>query len=558
MTSPLKRRLRKARDRWEEFIERQYVNFSVEIHVVDRRHVLDPTLDPLHREHYGGLYDPEALLWSDEAPYPAKIWQVSESQYDLIKALERALVGGGASRYVFVGGMGSGKTEGQARMAAFLSFFITNGNVGMVAPVRPRLGILRDKFCSILHPSWVLERRDHTVDEPPYVRLVSNVRYQFVAAKAGSGTTGNPIQGHDWQAGIMDEEQDIASEAVSHVALRGRAAVDGCYPMISTCTIKDTVEFRDRLAQYEADPGIVLRSVSLLENPWIAPRYIEELRSKMSPRRWAQLVEGKPQPPERATYQFTRAVHVKPRPLIGAVDVTRHVCNADMLIGHDPGELCDVSIMLKCYEMRLAASDGLPARVVRNWWVVDEWTTERTTTEQHVARLREHLQSQWRMQMIHVTRDGIEYLNDSEPFVHVRTDPHDAGEGKPFGTVVKYFRLAHFDIRPAVYRNSKNPSEAGKPGVVRRESRIEVVNTLLMNAQGETRLYLDCNERGYPKAPQLATALEMSERDEFGRAEFQRKGEHDLSHWPSALGFALYPYERARVGQPVASAGAYR
>jgi hypothetical protein len=46
-------------------------------------------------------------------------------------------------------------------------------------------------------------------------------------------------------------------------------------------------------------------------------------------------------------------------------------------------------------------------------------------------------------------------------------------------------------------------------------------------------------------------ALEMSERDEAGKAEAQKKGASDLSHWPAALRYALWPYERVRSKQGI-------
>lgn len=535
MTGPRSKRLRRAKERWADCSERAFVNFSVEIQVVNRDQQL------VHVRHLGGLYDPVRLCWVDEAPHPARRWVLSENQYESLVALERILEQGGPTRYVFVGGMGSGKTVGQAHAAAFFAFFRRNGQVGMVAPARPRLGILRDKFVDVLDPSWIVARRDSVPNEPPYITLLPQLRYQFVAAALGSRTTGSPIQGYDWQACFPDEEQNVSSDGMAMVALRGRAAVDGRYPVISTATIADTIEFRDRLAKYEADPDVVVKNMSLLDNPWIDRAYIETLRAQLTPRQWAQLVEGKPQPPERRTYQFDRAKHVRRIPAMGAVDITRRVIDADMLVGHDPGELLDVSILLKCYQ--------IGERKI--WWVVDELTTERTTTEQHAVALRRRLNERWQMQRMGADDDGNEFLPSNEPRCLIRADPHGSSDGKPDIAVYRHFKLQGFDIRPAAYRAPSQvvryPQQASQPGTVKREARIEVVNTLLLSASNETRLYIHCDERGYPVAPRLATALEMSERDEFGRAEMQRKGEHDLSHWPSALGFALYSYERARL-----------
>ena len=37
------------------------------------------------------------------------------------------------------------------------------------------------------------------------------------------------------------------------------------------------------------------------------------------------------------------------------------------------------------------------------------------------------------------------------------------------------------------------------------------------------------------------------ERDEKGRAEHERKNEQDLSDCPAALGYALWPFEKAQA-----------
>jgi hypothetical protein len=511
--------------------------------------VVNEQLRRVHCRELGGLYDTALLRWIDDVPEVAIEWTLSEAQYTSLEALERILTQGGPTRYVLVGGMGSGKTVSQAHAAAFFAFFRRNGQVGMVAPVRQRLGILRDKFGAILHPSWVLCERRNLPTEPPYLLLAPQLKYQFVSGAGGSRTTGNPIQGYDWLACFPDEEQNLSSEAMAHVAMRGRVAVEGRYPVISTCTIADTIDFRDRLAKYQADPGVTVRNMSLLENPWIERAYIEGLKTQLTPRQYKQLVLGLPQPPERQTYQFDRKVHVRPRPAPRlARDITRRVVGADMLIGHDNGELVDVSILLKCYE--------LAGR--RLWWVVGELTTERTTTEQHAVALRRLLNEQWQMQIVRPGKKGsLDYLDETEPFALIRADPHGSAEGKPDVAVYRHFQVQHFLIKPAVYRFSKDPAEASKPGTVKVEARIEVINTLLRSAAEEVRLYLDCDERGYPHAAKLAVALEMSQRDEFGRAEQQHKGDGDMSHWPSALGFALYSYERVRLVPAIKSAGAY-
>src|SRR5690606_25125431 len=113
------------------------------------------------------------------------------------------------------------------------------------------------------------------------------------------------------------------------------------------------------------------------------------------------------------------------------------------------------------------------------------------------------------------------------------------------------WKLAGFKALSAAY----NAKGEGK-GRVPKEARIEMVCRLLCNAAGERRLFVACDERRQPAAPRLVAALELSERDEAGKAETQRKNKQDLSHWPAALGYALWPYERLREFQGVRASGA--
>jgi hypothetical protein len=48
-----------------------------------------------------------------------------------------------------------------------------------------------------------------------------------------------------------------------------------------------------------------------------------------------------------------------------------------------------------------------------------------------------------------------------------------------------------------------------------------------------------------PCAKKLVESFEQSERDVAGRAEQERKGtKDDLSHWTSAVAYALWPTEK--------------
>ena len=227
--------------------------------------------------------------------------------------------------------------------------------------------------------------------------------------------------------------------------------------------------------------------------------------------------------PERMVYHtWDREKNLVPVPLIGAKDITQRVIGASALVGHDPGKLFDVSLLLRAYEIRGKTQ----------WWVIDEYTTETTTIDQHISGFKEYLQANW----------SLQYPQSDEPKVLVRADPYsDSSEEHPDKGVYHAWKLHGFKALSAAYNNKGE----GK-GRVPKEARIEMVCRLFCNAVGERRLFIACDEHRKPCAPRLVESIELSERDEGGKAETQKKNRRDLSHWPAALGYALWPYERIR------------
>jgi hypothetical protein len=123
----------------------------------------------------------------------------------------------------------------------------------------------------------------------------------------------------------------------------------------------------------------------------------------------------------------------------------------------------------------------------------------------------------------------------------VRIDPYGNTDARPHRGVNATFLSHHLDARPAAYAPGSD-----KPGTIRKEWRIEMVVNLLKAASGKRRLFVDCDDRRQPVAPRLVEAFENSARNGDGEAETDRKDERDLSHWPAALGYALWSLERPK------------
>ena len=97
---------------------------------------------------------------------------------------------------------------------------------------------------------------------------------------------------------------------------------------------------------------------------------------------------------------------------------------------------------------------------------------------------------------------------------------------------------------------------AYKPGgstpiTIKRNSRIDMVNTLLCAKAGGPelrRLFVALDAKGDAVAPRLVEAFETMETNEAGKAERDKKDANDRSHWPAALGYALWSVEAKRLG----------
>ena len=273
-----------------------------------------------------------------------------------------------------------------------------------------------------------------------------------------------------------------------------------------------------------------------IDNWAVFPDHWERMQRNMTTREWQRRGLALDVGPERMLYHtWDRARNLRPVPDLGAVDVTQQVLshlgkNMGCLIGHDPGSIYDVSIILKAYL--------LPKAKRHTWWVVDEVTTKGTTTEQHALELRTRLQEHHDMCVpIRRKPDQFDHIR---PFALIHCDPYGENDSKPDRSVYLQFRKLGFAIKSAAYKNGKVAR------VIPREARIEMVCRLLCNAAGETYLNVACDRQNQPVAPRLVASLEMSERDEMGRPETQKKDERDQSHWPVSLGYALYKLERLR------------
>ncbi len=533
-------RLRQSLAKLEQAIELRdssdrYVDYTIRIVVVEQDpegvEVLpgSPTVRLLRHSTHGGIYDRLTKTLGDHSEDPL-VWYLTEVQEKLV--LHEKL----PDRLLVYGAMGAGKTR---VLAAWLVLRVIEllpiaahrqVCVGATAPTQNR----RDELVELIKQSCRPEWYTYSAKKAE-LHFAGGIIVQARATKMQSSETGSPIQGQTWMACASDEIQD-STRANADIEMRGRGAPDGRYRRLCTATAKDSMlwrEFRDSLDS-------TLWGIERLEGPsnWtVSPRFWEEKKRTMDAREYRMKVLALDVGPERAVYPaWSRDYNLAAVPA-GARDVTEIVLAGTgpgfkLLLGHDPGVLRNATVMLRAYELRGGE---------RVWFVVDEFETRQTTTEQHATLLLQRLQAKWQVN-----------IPGEHGRVLIRNDPWSERDGGTHRSVYEQFKQLGFSVLSAAY--SKR-GEGNKSVPVR--ARIEMVNRLLRSAAGTTRLFVQAGVDGKSVAPGLVRAIELSEWDAWGMRETGRKDDKDKdpTDHTTALGYALWPYERVRPREGVRSTG---
>lgn len=519
----------------------RYVDAHVRLHVVAKDpegRVTDPSKLPRIRTHsLGGWIDtkcspprletrPGSISAADTIRRlgPGVDWYCSADQEQLILHPDSAPVG-----KLALGGMGAGKTTAGV-IWTYLRWLEgiqartdkpTEG--GITAPTSARLKIVVDEIIGKFPAAWYRYTSTEglfTMCDGSLIRCVSTYRQ--------SASQGSRIQGFNWSWWLGDELQDQTDEYIN-IQARLRAAKTGRAKRLATATAKDSPEWRTFKDSTLSPEDWVPYQMLGPHSPFIAAEHWASMRRGMSERDYKRLVLAEDLPSESRLYSaFDRKENLRPLP-IGANKITSYVLSKRtgnprhaLLVGHDPGVAKAASIYLDAFTLKGHGSDVF-------WWVRGELFTLHESAESHAIQVlkwaREH---------------GINRRPDGE-IAHVRAQPVGAAEDKPDLDMIRIWRRVGLDVRPAQYK--KNDSIG--VGQIKKESRIGMLNSLFCNADGKRRLFIECNDRGVPVAPNLVAALETMERDERGRAEHEEKDvRHDKSDLPAALGYGLWPFEK--------------
>lgn len=527
----------------------RYVDWGVEIRTVEQDGAgvspdgeLPKVVQVRAPVRVGGRYDTVACKFVGPCRH-WRVWYVGPKQYEII-------FNPPTQHNLTLSAEGAGKTV-MMSMIGHLVLMIAagavcpgtlgekparKGSLGACAPTATRLDTLLRAFSDLMPitsaKNPILGSVGTLRTDAAEIVMVSGHMVQFRATKQQSAALGSPVQGFTWKLGALVDEAQNQVHAMPDIVARTRG---GFKPSIyATATAADNPDWRNYRDSLSKNWHIHRMSY---KDAWaISADYWEMFKAECTDREWQRRGLAMDVGPERMTYHtWDRAVNLRPVPHIGARDVTRQVMrhwgpNYSVLVGHDPGQIVDVSIFLKCYQER---GHDQPS-----WFVVDELTTDLTTTEQHAKKLVSRLRSKWGCNEL-----GADGKPNDGPIAQMRIDPYGDSDNKTDRSVYQTFRHFGLDARSAAYKQG-----TGK-GRVPKDPGIEMVCRLLRNANGDHRLFIATDDRGRPVAPRLVECLEMSERDGDGQAETQKKNKSDLSHWGAATRYALWLLERQQVSK---------
>lgn len=542
------------------------VDMGVVLHVV----VQDPNGDELVRgkpklrilrtHRRGGMIaiDRDGVRWDGPTRCPVQ-WYCSEDAEPLI------LHGDDLPDSLLVyGSEGAGKTTAQAMWCLFRVLERIGqgytGEIGMTAPTSERAGFIKEAIERTWSPTWMRWNERHQT-----FNLHAGISIKLRSTKRQSEASGSPVQGYNWSDAGSDEIQD-SLDADSDIESRLRDAPGGRGKRFATATAKDSPDFRtwrDRQLGAATNGRAVWLKADMLaaRSPFMTADFIERKKSTMTLREFERRYGAKDLGPERQVYHtwsrkdgdfrdsdgnvvmrdgmpVKRMGNVRPLPHIGTVDVTARELgafgrNVALLAGHDPGKRKDVTLFLRAFEF--AGRDTRP-----RWFVVDEVTTTGATHETHVKQVLALAVAKYGC----YPTDRLGRRVADGPSMLVRADPHTrSGSEHPGQDLYAIWANHGVAIKAAAYK-----PQSTQPYGVKPESRIDLINSLLCDGTGVSRLFVALDAQGQPCAPRLVEAIESMERDLNGTAEHERKDDTDKSHWPAALGYALWSLERPRMG----------
>jgi hypothetical protein len=507
-----------------------------------------PPVVVVRTHHLGGMLD----TWKGEIVGPSvnpRQWRCSRDQEQIILHPDEDPLW-----RLVQGSEGAGKTAVIPKWTycRLLEHCGHDREMWITAPVFARLAWIKKAIADDWDPKWYRwKEREQTY------RLRTGMTVRLLSAHQQSEQAGSPFQGGNIVACASDELQDH-HEREPDIQARGRAAPQGKFKRLATSTFKDSTPWRNFRETADRSPDWLVVKLLGLDSPFVWPKHWQRMRENgITLREYQRRVLAMDVGPERQVYHcWSRKLpdgspgNLRPIPL-GAIDVTAEVLRPyaapgvahTLLVGHDPGQRQHVSMFLKAYRF----PEDIRRKETRpRWFIVDEITSPEATVEAHVADVLKRARDKWKTNLTDYrgrsAADGGTML--------VRIDPHTrSGDAHPGADVYTRWRAAGIATRAAAYKPASN-----EPATIKRDSRIDMMNTLLCAYDDGIdeqlrlrRLFVACDDAGIAAAPRFVEAVESMERNGDDKAEADKKDGNDRSHWPAAVGYALWQIESPRL-----------
>ncbi len=508
-----------------------------------------------HRSRvYGGRYDKllKEYVLDDHGKrvVPERVQEVTctVAQFRFCTIKKRGL-----KRVIGIGAMGAGKSEAGAIRALLEALERPNTCGGVLAPTGPQLTKIRDeKLLPLLNRLGFVE--DYQTVKKRCV-LVNGTIIEFSAAQKQAREKGYPFQGADWDWAVADEASSMDDGAYREIMARGRtrARTFAAY----FCTTYDEyphfVMWLERLRMKPAENQVIKFYCD--HNAFIDREQHLETLKEMPRHEYERKVLLRDVQPERLVYpRFRLAYHVRPRPP-EKYDVTHEVVGKSgfggffdalnpcrFILAQDFGELVHATIVLRAYKLPLGADPSLPANQVV-WFAEHEITSVNTGADFHARTIKEWLsRSQIELQQCLVVADPHDNLKGdrSNYNVFIREGMQTVKASQDKIPVAGRLLMVN-----ALMENSR----------IERRTRCTISCATDCIGHGETRLYLE-GEGGRANCERLARAFMSFQRRADGQPQPERKDlVSDHTHWPDALGYGLYPFEKLLAEMPTGSGG---
>ncbi|MHA1574018.1 MAG: hypothetical protein ACTSX8_08485 [Alphaproteobacteria bacterium] len=492
------------------------MDIGAQLRVYDRGPGDKPVPGVLLDRVYGGRYD----SWQKRYIGPPEhIVELSchPGQVELLTFEDSKIL-----RVLALGAKGGGKTDGIVRRAILNALVAPGKPHGIIAPTSKRMRICWKKVLDIIGPlGWVQDIKASD-DE---ILLINGATLVFFAAKRQSAALGSPIAGWDLHTAVEDEQQNIDDESLQEVDARGR--INSAYQVFSAASNEAIPVFQERVREYKRSDRKRVITFDCYSNSFTPLAHWEKLKATWPDDVWERIMLGIDAPISGRVYPaFSMQESVIPRPVLGK-EVTQDICKIrygefyDYIIGSDFGTLKSASVVMKAYK------DPKGGREDRIWWAIDELVTIGKTVDWHVNALLERYPMIDELQRPNFVMVSMPHVNASQAGKKERTDYH----------IVRKKGL-HI------------VSAAGKP--ITRHHRFSMVNSLLHAADKKRRLFIDSDEHGRSRCPELVKSLYGYMLKDVGL----KKDSRDLSDASDAMGYALFPWERIRGMQNVQELGA--